>query len=90
MKWEITFERGAFNELHRRQNDLPAKAHFIMYDSLESGLIKKILNDLKGQPQPHEIWIYNPNWNITVASSVNYKSKEIAIYDVLKGDQRDS
>ncbi len=90
MKWEITFKRGAFEELHSRQGDLPGKAHFAMYNSLESGLIKKILSDLKGQPQPHEIRIYDLRWNFTIISTVNYKTKEIAIYDVLKGDKRDS
>ena len=90
MKWIITFERGAYEEILRRKIGSPPLADFIMRESLASGLIKKILNDLKDQPQPHEILIYNPDWNITVASSVNYRLKEIAIYDVLKGDQRDS
>lgn len=88
MKWEVTYERGAFKELDSRKKGLPLIAHYIMYDSVEIGLVQEILDGLKGKPEPHELWIFDPYYNITVISSVNYKKREIAIYDVKNGDKR--
>lgn len=88
MKWEIVYAKGVFEKLHRLKNDLPAKAHWVMFDSLERGIIQKILDDLKDEPLPHRIRIYDPNFYFTVVSDVNYKRREIAIVDVKHGDKR--
>lgn len=88
MKWEVTYARGAFEKLRCIKNDLPAKAHYTVFNALAEGVLEKILKDLKNEPPPRRFSLYAIDYNFTIISEVNYSRREIAIFDVKHGCKR--
>lgn len=88
MKWKLDFDRKAYRKLFRFKKSLPLNAELVMLDAMECGVVQKIISDMKDEPLPHRIRIYNPDHNFTIISEVNYKSREVIIVDVKHGDKR--